>query len=69
MRPRPVEQFRNQKAAEVFERVLVNRGVIVLEDNLAVSTSCYLVEGVFGEVFGPDVVGVDLRALEREVGQ
>jgi hypothetical protein len=26
-----------------------------------------LIEGVFGEVFGPDVVRVDFGALEREV--
>ena len=67
MRPRPAEQFRNQKGAEVFERVLVHRGVVVLEDDLAVSAGCSLVEGVFGEVSGPDVVGVDFCALEREM--
>jgi hypothetical protein len=67
MRPRPVEQFRNQKGAEVSERILVHRGVVVLEDDLAVSAGCALIEGVAGEVFGPDVVGVDFRALEREI--
>ena len=35
---------------------------MVFEDDFAISTAGFLVKGVFGEVFGPDVVGVDFCA-------
>jgi len=37
---------------------------VVLEDYLAVSAAGFLVEGIFGEVFGPQVVAVYFATLE-----
>jgi hypothetical protein len=65
MRPRLTKQFVCQKSHKIVQRVPGNRGVVVFEDDFAVSAAGFLIEGVFGEVFGPDVVRVELCALEE----
>jgi len=37
---------------------------VVFKDDLAPATAHFLVEGVFGEVGGPDIVDVDFCTLE-----
>jgi hypothetical protein len=52
-----------QEIEEIADGVPGNWGIVVLEDYLAVSTAGPLVEGVFGEVFEPQVVGIYFSTL------
>jgi hypothetical protein len=58
MRPGHAKYLPEQEIEEIADGVPGNWGIVVLEDYLAVSTAGPLVEGIFGEVFGPQVIGV-----------
>jgi hypothetical protein len=65
MRPGHAKHLPEQESEEIVDGVPGNWGVVVLEDYLAVSAAGLLVEGVFGEVFGPQVVGVYFSTLDE----